>query len=454
MAYVKLRPDHFVKPPSYIIFKREKVCKALNCMTQEVEFSGIDASTVIQSAIDALKPPVHGGTILFKKGDYILTKRLDLTGAWGITLLGENYPPRPDLGRGVRFILADGANDHIIYKSEATLDWWNTLALIRNIALYGNKANNPTAPSLMHFRNCGNIKIENCKLGDGKSHGIQMEICRFIWIRDCEIGMTGTPNDGDGIHMDGCSPVFIGGCHQVENDNGIYLTDKSYFAENLNLHDNIIVRNRGSAVKLEKADNDNLLTSMSIIGNALDENEKHGIEFIIPTARTDYVKNVQIIGNRFITNSFVLNNTYDGINLTGNAREWTVIGNYFVNLIAGKMRYGIYISGDMFYSTIIANQFAALATAPLSIGTIGTEVYIKRNRGYITENSGTGTIPTGATTATISHGLVGTPKFVLPSPHHAEIADIRVIAKTATNFTVEVSTAPTADRTFDWYAEV
>jgi len=91
------------------------------------------------------------------------------------------------------------------------------------------------------------------------------------------------------------------------------------------------------------------------------------------------------------------------------------------------------------------------------VGPIGGDlayVHAYNCLGFVSRNLGTATFTAGVTSVTVSHGLARTPKIVIVTPHHGEIADIRVTGKTAADFTAEVSTAPTLDRTFDWYAEV
>ncbi|MEM2534037.1 MAG: hypothetical protein QXK12_08465 [Candidatus Nezhaarchaeales archaeon] len=62
--------DQVVVPPSYLIFKVGNVIYAKNGLTGQIEFSGTDAGTVIQSVINALP---DGGKIFFKRGFYEIT---------------------------------------------------------------------------------------------------------------------------------------------------------------------------------------------------------------------------------------------------------------------------------------------------------------------------------------------------------------------------------------------
>jgi len=74
-----IRNDLYNSPPdaaSYIIFKDGGLVKAKNGRTGQIEFSGDDAATVIQQAIDAL--PVHGGKIFIKRGNYKINTQINI----------------------------------------------------------------------------------------------------------------------------------------------------------------------------------------------------------------------------------------------------------------------------------------------------------------------------------------------------------------------------------------
>jgi len=69
------------------------------------------------------------------------------------------------------------------------------------------------------------------------------------------------------------------------------------------------------------------------------------------------------------------------------------------------------------------------------------------------ENSGTATIPDGQSSVTFAHGLAGTPTIVVLGATHSEVADAYVSAKDATDITITVPNAVSADREINWYAE-
>jgi len=81
---ITIEPPSFTETASYTIFKVGDTIYAKNGTTGEIEFSGTDASQVIQSAINAL---TNGGKILIKAGTYLLSSPLTLNRY--ISLVGE-----------------------------------------------------------------------------------------------------------------------------------------------------------------------------------------------------------------------------------------------------------------------------------------------------------------------------------------------------------------------------
>jgi hypothetical protein len=88
-----------------------------------------------------------------------------------------------------------------------------------------------------------------------------------------------------------------------------------------------------------------------------------------------------------------------------------------------------------------------------NVNTNGTTVYFRRNIGYLTEASGTATIASGSTSVTVNHGLVCTPSKVLITPLGQPSGNLWVSNITSTSFTINISSAPSANLPIAWYAE-
>ena len=172
-----------------------------------------------------------------------------------------------------------------------------------------------------------------------------------------------------------------------------------------------------------------------------------------------------------IANNIIKNTTYNGIEVFSHCR---VYGNY----ISGCQRYGIHIvdhSYSIIYGNfiddvpadfygifeggtsdynIIENNDVSQITTGGKIKTVGANTIVRRNIGYLTENSGTATITAGNTSVTVNHGLASTPSKVLVTPLSDPGDRYYVTNITDTSFDIVIATAPSADVIFSWYAEV
>ena len=169
----------------------------------------------------------------------------------------------------------------------------------------------------------------------------------------------------------------------------------------------------------------------------------------------------KIAGNYIKNAGNEADNTYYGIYYRD--RYYVDIKNNTIESDAtNKPAYGIYLSGDYAHHIIVKyNRIFGFATAAIGMtATFGNEGSggneIKFNEGYTTENSGTATITSGATSVTVSHGLVGTPAKIIVTP----ITPLGSASKwwvtniTDTSFDIVVDSDPAQDVTFAWQAEV
>ena len=171
--------------------------------------------------------------------------------------------------------------------------------------------------------------------------------------------------------------------------------------------------------------------------------------------------------------------TTSGIVLEGNASHITIRGNIFPSPVtttrpaveflasttgtyyriegnkANGWQRGVYIFQSVISNVVIRdNDFASSATAGISnTGTVTGEFIVTGNVGYPTEKFGTGTIPDGASSVNVTHGLGGSiarqPTAVLLTKRTSE--DIWVSARSTTTFTV-TRTGTTGALAFDWQA--
>ena len=170
---------------------------------------------------------------------------------------------------------------------------------------------------------------------------------------------------------------------------------------------------------------------------------------------------VMIIGNRFYNisnqaiwvnyrtgNVIVGNTVYESggvaiIDITG---QFHVVEGNFINSSRGTHAIA---EGDGNNNVIEGN----VIVAPWSIIRVGQNTIVKDNVGFVTVRSDTATIPAGATSVTVSHGMSCIPRKVLITPLAQPPGHLWVSDITNTSFIIRVSTAPSANLPVSWYAE-
>jgi len=156
--------DQAVIPPSYVISKIGNKYYAKNGETGEIEFSGTDAATVIQSAIDAVEAQ-GGGKVFLKQGTYILNSQINLCS--NLVLEGE--------GRATVLKLKDGANFNALQANG------KQKIVVRNVSVDGNRDNIDTGAPIYSTLNCvrildcEDVVVEGCHLFDPYYFGVRVE---------------------------------------------------------------------------------------------------------------------------------------------------------------------------------------------------------------------------------------------------------------------------------------
>ena len=185
-------------------------------------------------------------------------------------------------------------------------------------------------------------------------------------------------------------------------------------------------------------------TSSAITGNTVTNKGGHGINAALSAS--------SITGNICTDNNFFDAATYDGIVISGNSNS--VTGNVSRTTTGGasKQRYGIHIlSGTG--NVVEGNVTSGNKTAQIIPGTGNI---VRNNSGYVTENRGTASITTAATSVTVTHGLSFTPtaaniSIILTNSTNA--AKWWITNITATTFDIVVNVAPgTGTQFFGWQA--
>jgi hypothetical protein len=221
---------------------------------------------------------------------------------------------------------------------------------------------------------------------------------------------------------------------------------------------NIMLRNQASASWFFNAGDNNLIEGNVFLGNL--------------TSSYPYIGNRNLFVNNVFYNTGV---SLESLRVNGN--DNLLANNYFIdsdhthtvrslNILGARntISNNIFINIDNAIRTdsaanstkIIENEFKTVTT-PISNN--GTNTVIKRNIGYVTENSGTATFSGdgSTTTFTIAHGLAGTPKSWRVEAGSADAKGDKYVTAGATNLTVTFATAPpsgTNNVVLVWQAEI
>lgn len=155
--------------------------------------------------------------------------------------------------------------------------------------------------------------------------------------------------------------------------------------------------------------------------------------------------------------------TYHGINIDNDVNNFTLTNNRCLYdggyQWSNSQGYGIYISGTNHnHYSITGNSLTRNATGGMVNQGTGTDKIIKDNLGYVTENSGTGTLDNAATYEVINHGLSVTPTVVniawRENPTDS-VGDWWVSDIGATSFKLNVANDPnTSNLDFGWEAKL
>jgi len=394
------------KVATYIIEKHGNVVRAINGMTGRIEFqrSGNDLTPVINSVIEAL-PYIgygYGGKIVIMPGDYLLSDSIVVN--------------RPVCLEGVtggmpRLVMKSG-----VYKSAIKLDI----------------ASNPAYPSQSEYL----VVLRNLYITHQSPTGGSSDIAGIetvSWARDLLIEhvlVHSYPGTGFkltnvhnlcGIHLVGENCEFFGAwLADAYNDDYRPLT----------LIDCIMDTNGKVGLYIYGTRGD-----YQIIGGTYSNNGEKGIHV---TANTRGI----------VVGTTIYNNTKYGIFVDGSS-NLRILGNR----IFGTHDYGIYVVGGASDVLIECNIIQDAATL-VYVDPAATNVKVKNNLGYITENKGTAVIPAGSTRVTVNHGLAAAPTKIIVTPLGDPGDRFWVENVTDTSFDIVVATAPAADISFYWEAEV
>jgi len=415
-----ISPGIYPGAPSYTIWKEGNYYFAKNS-NGKIEFSGTDASQVIQSAINVLT----SGKIFIKRGVYDITSGLLITDK-NIILQGEGWGKYPFKEEGT--VLYKKFNGDLI-TINYTSDYDGTF-VIRDMALVSDK-DTYTGSGIVVENAAGGWLLENLRIRDFDGPCIKVTNCGKHTLRKIFASQTNEDviyyyNVGDFQWYD-----VEADWGEAEGHAGAYLADCS---------GEIIGGHFEGYYGIQVVSG-----HITIIGAEISNAKKTGL--VLSSVTSAIIKGCRLSNNNEGDYS-------DGYGILVYASSNVIIcGNRIYDVRSPhRMRYAIYESGaeEQTGNKYICNWLSGWVAKP--INKVWSDTEIRNNAGYKTENSGTATIPSGQTSVTVNHGLAGAPTIVTVTPS-ADIGDVWVDSVTSTSFTIHCETAPSSDVTVYWYAE-
>jgi hypothetical protein len=460
------------EPYSYVIFiDDDGYIKAKNGKTGRIEFSSTDASTVIQSAINALP---NGGKILLKKGNYIINNTLTI--ASPITLMGEGHR---------NTVLVAGspiASGHVIYVHDTMGVHIKNLKIDSAVSKTGGSGIMFSNVSYLlssiteveianqyagvHLLNCTAVYLDRLDIRNttysviiiegGNDHylsniiadnpatsqpfaGLRIVGSYSTWVHNCDfihcgIGLLIDPRIGETVEW-----LFFTNCAFDSGDNingNIFISeDNGGTVRGLTFVNCWSGSGAGIGVQIKGG------KGIRFIGLKCVNNRGHG--FLFQGGVNNSLEDSEIISND-------TDNTGEhGVAVAAGVSGFRIINNRIGNIwgVPGYQRYGILLVspvGDNYQ--IIGNDVRDNVLGGMAGVVTGPTRIVKNNIGFVTENrgvaifSGNGT----QTTFTIPHGLSGTPSSWRVEAGSSDAKGDKYVTADATNLTVVFATAPPA----------
>ncbi len=201
-----------VDTASYIIFQDSGIIYAKNGTTGKIDFSGTDASTVIQGAIDVLNVgnntgSGYGGKIFIKAGGYIINSTIDLKSQ--IILEGEDMQ---------RTVLSGNDQNVTILKANGTSSIPVYYIGLRNLAIMGG--NTGFLGNWFIFGHMENIRVSSHVIGNGYGISLNDSYMNNFMNVESRFNNIGIISNGQSNNL-----TFTHCWFNNNNIYGIYITD-------------------------------------------------------------------------------------------------------------------------------------------------------------------------------------------------------------------------------------
>lgn len=369
------------RPASYIVYKEGTQFYALGQYSGSTDYSGSNASTVIQAAIDALSGSAgHGGKIFIHKGWYYLPTGLSIT-QQGITIEGESVSFNGFCGQQGPILYYTGSGALFTYTGSGNRRFFGE---IKNLELCGGFSGSYGIDVQGWFSDLWFDKLFILEFGTGvklqanAGAGVEGKIWN-IWFLDCVI--------------------------EGSTDYGIWMTNTESWTHN-SIDRVSIIRGHYSSNKNSIRIDEGHISNILIDGISVENSKQQslylggGIMMIITN-------------NRIFDCGKDSDNTYPAVYMyqTGSLGPIEVIisNNCISNhLPPYNQKYAVHLSGSLLQAQIFGNAFDSGSATGIMLIEGEPEaktLIIKNNRKYITEKSG---YASGSSGDDFLHGLAET----------------------------------------------
>jgi len=363
------------QPASYIIGIDGTTYYAINCKTGIVEFSDTIATSVIQSAVNAL---TNGGKIFIKEGTYSISTTI-VTKPY-VSIVGAGY-------NATILKLVDGANCNLIEGSTIPVVTRRLGIYIGHLSLNGNKANQTATSHGIFLHSYRNSRFEFIRIDDFNGTGFYQygttDTFQFVMHQIMSYG-----NAEHGFRMTGSNNPMEWCFGNTNTQRGIFLESG---------YQNALIKCSG-----ENNGDIGIITSLS-----------HHDEFYSCCAYNNGDDGLEIYGSygNVVIGGIYAGNAESGIRVVSTATTKAYNNRIIGVQMSTNSRYGYEesnLGAGIPYNNHLVNVIFS-ANVLGAVNQLSTTNRFQNAVGYVTENSGTVTIPAGSTSVDVTHGLDITP---------------------------------------------
>ena len=420
----------------------EKLAETISVKDFGAIGNGTTDDTASINAAIAFAISTGGNSVYFPAGNYKVTSTITWTGN-GVQLIGE--------GRGISKITANFATGDIIYINGSASSGVKQLSITSSVA--------KTTGAAIHFANCHNVQATNIGLESNMYYGIQIEggAAQFITtIDDFEIdsGVIGILIGGStvaadtwiqngvinactnaGIFVQYASGLYLYGVDIISCSTGITTYPSSNQSVSAVFADAVLCDTCGTNGWnfITNGGNVNEVTLVNCWGSTCGavDHTSSGMYFGQGSGKIEAIAitnpicvnnqgqgifvqgatKINIVNPIVSFNSMNNSNADSGITFYQNSSNFSVIGGmcgYDGIAPVNYQQHGIFVDNSCTNFSIIGVD----VTGNLSSGILNnspTAGHVYGNTGYATNTSGTTSIPVGASTIVVTHGLASTP---------------------------------------------